>query len=174
MAPVPPLSLLTWLLSEPPDLDILTDSRSWMIVKDNAPRHGVAPLIASVARPYVDKAERVWCDQALMSSWTRHTRNVQQLDEILPVLDKAGIPVLLLKGPALACRYYRPAFLRKPSSDLDLAVRKDDLDRAVEALAQTGYEAEDGRRERMAISHHVRLIHTSRPTLELHFRLTHK
>ncbi len=168
------LGLLTRLLSDPPDLSIVADPTAWKIVRDNAARHGVAPLIAFLARAHVERAEREWCDRVLTSAWTRHTRNLRELDDVLSVLDGAGLSVLVLKGPPLACRYYQPPFLRKPSTDIDLAIGKDDLDRACEALAKLGYAPEENVRESKAISHHIGLEHPARPALELHFRLTHK
>jgi hypothetical protein len=174
MGSTPSLSLLTRLVSEPPDLTVITNPVSWAIVKDNAGRHGVAPLVAFIARPHLSPAERVWCDRVLASSWNRHDQNLEHLEYILSILDDAGIPALALKGPLLARRYYQPAFLRKASGDLDLAVKKEDLERACEALAHTGYLPEPGMRESKAIGHHVALEHPSRPTLELHFRLSHK
>ena len=132
------------------------------------------PLVAFVARPHLDSAEREWCDRVLMSSWKRHDQSLKHLDSILSLLDDAGIPALSLKGPLLARRYYQPAFLRKTSVDLDVAVKKEDLERACEALSGIGYVPEAGMRESIVINHHVTLEHPSRPTLELHFRLSHK
>ena len=168
------LNILTKLLADPPDLTVIADPDSWTVIKENARRHGVAPLAAFIARSHVDPTERAWCDQVLTSSWTRHSTNLQQLNEILGVFDDCGIPAVVLKGPVLACRHYQPPFLRKPSSDLDLALKQTDLDRACDALAKLGYTPEAGMRESKAISHHIELHHESRPTLELHFRLTHK
>lgn len=174
MGPMPSLSLLTRLVSESPDLSIVTDPDLWAVVKSNAGRHGVAPLIASIARPHVNTAERAWCDRVLVSSWNRHEQTLKHLEDVLFLLEDAGVPALALKGPLLARRYYQPAFLRKASTDLDLAVKKEDLDRACEALARAGYRPEERMRESKAIGHHVTLEHPSRPTLELHFRLSHK
>jgi hypothetical protein len=170
----PALSLLTRLLSEPADLGIVSDATSWKIVRENAGRHGVAPLIAFIARPHVNPAERSWCDRVLSSSWKRHSWNLQQLDDILAHLEQAGIQVLVLKGPVLASRYYQPPFLRKPSTDLDLAIKREDLDRACAALSKLGYTPEASTREKKTVSHHVELIHPSRAKVELHFRLSHK
>jgi hypothetical protein len=170
----PALSLLTGLLSEPPELGIVSDAAAWKIVRENAARHGVAPLIAFIARPHVNAVERSWCDRVLTSSWKRHSWNLQQLDDILAHLEQAGIQALALKGPVLASRYYQPPFLRKPSTDLDLAIKRDDLDRAYDTLSQLGYTAAAGARENRTVSHHVELIHPSRARVELHFRLSHK
>jgi Uncharacterised nucleotidyltransferase len=171
----PSLSLLTRLLSEPPDLGIVSDDASWKIVRENAARHGVAPLIAFIARPHVNATERSWCDRVLSSSWMRHFRSLQQLDDILAHLEDAGIQALVLKGPVLASRYYQPPFLRKPSSDLDLAIRREDLDRACDTLSKLGYTSEvSSTRENKTISHHMELVHPSRAKVELHFRLSHR
>lgn len=174
MEPSHALDILTKLLSDPPDLEVIAHPESWAVIKENARRHGVAPLAAYIARPHVDSAERAWCDEVLTSSWMRHSTNLRQLNEILGVLDAAGIPTVVLKGPVLACRHYQPPFLRKPSSDLDLALKQTDLDRACKALAALGYTPEAKLHESKAISHHIELHHESGPTLELHFRLTHK
>jgi Uncharacterised nucleotidyltransferase len=168
------LSLLTRFLSEPPDLTVIADAAAWKIVKTNAARHGVGPLVAHAARPHVTGPERAWCDRVLLSSWTRHEQSLRELDDILARLDDAGVPALVLKGPLLGLRYYQPPFLRKPSSDLDLAVKEEDLDRAFEALAPLGYAPEASMRESRAINHHVAMEHPSRSSIELHFRLTHK
>jgi hypothetical protein len=170
----PALRLLTRLLSDPPDLTVVADPVSWKTIQENAGRHGVAPLVAFIARPHLSPADRAWCDRILVSSWKRYDESLQQLEYVLSILDDAGIPALALKGPLLARRRYQPAFLRKPSIDLDLAVRNKDLDRACEALAPAGYVPEPGMRESKAIGHHIALEHPSRPTLELHFRLSHK
>jgi len=168
------LSLLTRLVSEPPDLTVITDPVSWAIVKDNAGRHGVAPLAAFIARPLLNPVEREWCDRVLVSSWKKHDQSLKHLDDVLSVLDDAGIPAIALKGPLLARRYYQPAFLRKTSVDLDLAVKNEDLERACETLSRIGYVPETRMRESKVIGHHVALEHPSRPTVELHFRLSHK
>jgi len=104
----------------------------------------------------------------------RHSRNLHELDDILAHLEHAGIEALALKGPVLASRYYQPPFLRKPSSDLDLAIKREDLERAFDTLSKLGYTSEVSAREKKTISHHLELIHPTRARVELHFRLSHK
>ena len=170
----PPVGLLARLLSEPPDLRVVSDPESWEAVLPLAVRHGAGPLVAFIARPHVDSARRAWCDRILAASWTRHSKSLQQLDDVLPILGDAEIPSLSLKGPLLAQRYYQPAFVRKPSGDLDLGVRKADLNRAIEALGRAGYAPEPRLREARATNHHLTLEHPSRLHIELHFNLSHK
>src|ERR1035438_9215503 len=115
------------LLNDPPDLSSLQDEPSWNRIKEHAGSYGVAALVAYAARSHVSPAERSWCDRILVENWVRHERMLSQLEYILGLLADEGIPVIALKGPLLAQRYYEPAFLRKPSMDLDLAVTEGDL-----------------------------------------------
>jgi hypothetical protein len=169
-----PTSLLTSLLDEPPDLSVLRDGVAWEAIKENAGRFGVAPLVASVARSHVAGEERAWCDRVLVESWARHDRMLAQLEFVLGVLMREGIPTIALKGPLLAQRYYAPALLRKPSMDLDLAVAGVDLERACEVLSGVGYVLDMPIADAIRQTHHLELSHASRPRLEIHFRLTHR
>lgn len=168
-----PHDLLTSLLLETPDLSVLRDAAAWQAIRENAGRFGVAPLVASVARSHVAAEERAWCDRVLVDSWTRHDRMLGQLEFVLGVLTREGIPTIALKGPLLAQRYYTPALLRKPSMDLDVAVAGGDIARACDALVAEGYALNTPVRDAFQQSHHLALSHVSRPRVELHFRLSH-
>jgi hypothetical protein len=167
-------SLLLKLLSEPPDLAVLSDPASWSLIRENAGPSGVAPLVAFIARLHVPPAERVWCDKVLTQSWARYEQGLHHLDYVLGVLEGEGIRTLALKGPLLARRCYDPPFLRKPSIDLDLAIGEDDLDRACAALTREGYALDEPVRRAKLLSHHVVLTHASMRRIELHFRLSHR
>jgi hypothetical protein len=169
-----PIDLLTPLLADPPDISVLQDEPSWNRIKEHASRYGVAALVAYAARSHVSAVERAWCDRVLVENWVRHERMLGQLEYVLGLLADEGIPAIALKGPLLAQRYYEPAFLRKPSMDLDLAVTERDLRAACNALIKAGYEQDLQIGEAVACSHHVQLSHPSRPHLELHFRLSHR
>ena len=101
-----------------------------------------------------------------------------ELVQVRPVLEAAcDAPPILVKGPAVADRFYHPARLR-PFRDLDLLVPPARLDAAVGALEQTlGYrrapEPWPGYGERQG--HHVALTRKvgARPVwVELHWRLS--
>jgi Uncharacterised nucleotidyltransferase len=62
----------------------------------------------------------------------------QQLHEVLGILERAEIPVILLKGAHLAEVVYGEIALR-PMRDLDLLVRKEDLLRTWQLLLDSGY-----------------------------------
>jgi hypothetical protein len=132
----------------------------------------VAPLIAYVARPHVTGEERAWCDKVLTQSWASYERSLHHLSWAVGVLEGEGIRALSLKGPLLAQRYYDPPFLRKPSIDLDLAVRDEDLERACAAFVREGYTPDAPLRWARRLSHHLVLRHSSVRTIELHFRLS--
>jgi hypothetical protein len=169
-----PIDLLTRLLTDAPDLSVLQDEPSWNRIKEHSGRYGVAALVAYVARAHVSPVERQWCDRILIDSWTRHERRLRDLEYLLSLFAAEGIRTIVLKGPLLARRYYTPPFLRKPSLDLDLAVVEDDLERACRVLAGVGYKQDMPVRDARVLAHHVELSHPSRPSVELHFRLSHR
>ncbi len=173
MPPATLIDLLVPLLAEPPDLSVLQHQVAWRTIKENAGRFGVAPLVASVARTHVSGEEWAWCYRVLVDSWTLHDRMLAQLEFVLGVLAREGIRTIALKGPLLAQRYYSPALLRKPSMDLDVAVAGQDIEKACEALLAEGYKLSSPVRDAFRQSHHVTLLHASRPCVELHFRLSH-
>jgi hypothetical protein len=167
------LELTLRLLSEPPDFSALADPAGWKLVKQQAVRLGVAPLIAYLTRPHLSGVEREWCDRVLTRSWMRHDSSLEELRTVLRVLYEAGVTAVPLKGPVVARRYYRPYFLRKPATDLDIAVRQNDLPAACGALHSIGYAAAVPDPEALACSHHVVMLHRARMPVELHFRLSH-
>ena len=167
------LSLVIRLLSETPDLGVLAEPEAWSLIKAHSSLLGVAPLVAYTARSHVTRPEREWCDAVLTRSWSRHAASLNHLQEVLGVLNEEGIQTLSLKGPLLAQRCYDPPFLRRPSGDLDIAVRQKDLKDACEALRRAGYLQDMRGVDALACSHHVVLTHPARPPVELHFRLSH-
>lgn len=78
--------------------------------------------------------------QAKLNNVVRNLRISQQLRELLAAFDKAGVPVMVLKGAYLAEHVYEnPA--QRVMSDIDLLVLPDTL-RAVQVLLQDlGYHA---------------------------------
>lgn len=74
-------------------------------------------------------------------------RNIQvfftlqkEQQEVLSVLDKAGIPVVVLKGSAAAVNYPHPE--ARCMGDIDLLVLPSDFERAYETLVSSGYLSE--------------------------------
>lgn len=167
------IDLLIPLISEEPDFSAVRDPELWRIIRNCAGRHGVAPLVAYAVRPHVSEGQKPWCDAILAQSWSAWRESLAGLEFVAGELGRRGIPLMALKGPVLACRHYDPAFLRMPSSDLDLGLRACDLGPACEALKDTGYSLESPLEASLRFSHHAVMLHPSRARLELHFRLSH-
>src|SRR5581483_1825410 len=132
------ISLLIPICREKPDLGSVQNPDLWKTVQGCAMRHGMAPMVASAVRPYVNAADRNWCDQILAQSWASFQRSLHGLEFAAATLARRRIQLLALKGPLLAARCYDPAFLRMPSGDLDIAVRDCNFDEACAALNEVG------------------------------------
>jgi hypothetical protein len=175
--PASPVALLGSLLrsspGETPDFSILADQSAWDAIEEHAPRYGVAPLVAYAVRSHISGSARAWCDEVLVQSWTRHQRMLGHLEFVHNLLSDARVPAVSLKGPLLAQRYYTPAFLRKPSMDLDFAVGKENLSHASDTLIKAGFTLLIPVDEALERSHHLEFTHPSRPKVEVHFRLSH-
>lgn len=79
------------------------------------------------------RIEARWAD-ANLRDLLRH----RELCRLVEAFDRHGGPLLLLKGAGLAYLVYAETALR-PSMDLDLWIRRDDLDAAEAALVDCGY-----------------------------------
>lgn len=94
-----------------------------------------------------------------------HLAMLRQIDDVLTV------PAVALKGPLLAARYYaRPS--ARGTTDIDLLVAEEDLDRAAAALATIDYRIVESPKEiawALRAHHHLYLVRPRSPDLELHF-----
>jgi hypothetical protein len=79
--------------------------------------------------------------RAYMQTGARNALVLRDLGRALDCLGRAGVPVLVLKGAALAEPVYRNPALR-PMADIDLLVAPPDAQRALSALAETGRRPE--------------------------------
>jgi hypothetical protein len=120
---------------------------------------------AALPDPVRKHAERYrTCEQLVQ------VRMLESLAEALQAFDEADIRVATLKGPVLAQRIY-PADVVRPSTDLDLLVRAQDVYRAAAVLERLRYRGVIGPSERYYREHHHHL-HFQRPEgplIELHF-----
>lgn len=76
------------------------------------------------------------CRGTYRRAWAENTLLFGEVSKVLERLNAAGIPTLLLKGAALALVYY-PEQAARPMSDIDVAVRIEDADRAMAVIAAT-------------------------------------
>lgn len=83
--------------------------------------------------PARDRLRAAW-----VASTRQHLLGVEQLRATLTALTSAGVPVIPLKGPALAELLYAEPGLRA-FTDLDILVCRDDVPTALTVLAALGY-----------------------------------
>lgn len=139
-----------------------------------AEAHSLSPLLYDVV-----KAQSLPCGEAelrvLRSLVLRHKRHAEARSEvlrnILHALAQPGVDVLVLKGAALAHTVYARPGLR-PMSDIDLLVRKRDLEQARKILLGLGFRSTTAPSDFMSQHHHIPAlvfpIHGTRVAVELH------
>src|SRR5205085_2065029 len=95
-----------------------------------------------------------------------HRAMLARIDD---ALHREGLTAVALKGPLLAARLYsRPS--ARGSTDVDLLVREDDLDRVAAVLRDIGWERSTARDEALLRRehHHLVLVHEHAVPVELH------
>lgn len=101
-----------------------------------AERHGLAGRL-QVLGPPLPAAQAARLAERVRQSAARALLLRQQARDAAQLLAAAGVPALVLKGPALAARWPQPA--QRESNDLDLLVRRADAGAAWEALLRGGW-----------------------------------
>ncbi|MCD6291042.1 MAG: nucleotidyltransferase family protein [Anaerolineae bacterium] len=151
----------------------------WDWVVEDPDLRSLLPLIHYAfpddALPLSDAA-RQRCAQAYYHTASRNTLIYQELSRVLDILGASPpIPVILIKGSALALTLYPNIGLR-PMSDVDMLVPEDRLDEAVERLQASGYtrpvpEMVPGLNR--LVGHHVGLTSSGKAPLyvEVHWTL---
>jgi hypothetical protein len=108
-------------------------------------RHGVDALLAAVLTEagLVDRmhpAARADLREALLARQRERIALESATLRALEALDRAGLPVMLLKGAALARTLYRNP-VERPMNDVDLLVHPAERERAIDALIGAGFAA---------------------------------
>lgn len=112
----------------------------WDAVARQARLHRLEPLLYAALRDedcLPDDVEAEW-REAYLTTALRNAVILHALDTVAAQLGEAGIPVIVLKGAALAQTVYGNVALR-PMHDLDLLVRPAHAARALQVLASLGY-----------------------------------
>lgn len=106
-----------------------------------ADRQGIAPLLAEWARKEAYPLPPEVGDRLHAAYWGNHFRNrtlLEYMRAVIVAAADAGIPLMPLKGAALASWYY-PAPALRPMSDLDFLVRPADTDAIARVLLARGF-----------------------------------
>ena len=118
---------------------------AWEDLRDLARAHDLLPLIdagVTAARWTVPAEIAAELRKATRLAEMRSDRAWDQLGPVLRACAGVDIPVILLKGPLLASRFYRTPGLR-PFGDLDLLVPEAHRDAMSDVLAGLGYRNTD-------------------------------
>ena len=118
-------------------------NHDWEKILEQAGQLGIAPIIYSALKQVTDSSQiPSESMEQFHASCARNTiRNMnlyRELKEILVAFAQEEIPVIVLKGAALAELVYQNIALR-PMADLDLLVKKEDLDAAEHLLLTRDY-----------------------------------
>lgn len=143
--------------------------------------HGIMPL-AAVVLAGGDKSADVPVQlleslkRARHMSVITHRTALNVLGRIDPLFRQAGVIYAVMKGPHLYETLYRNRFPR-PYGDIDMLVRRQDLDRALEILNDAGYETAGSGLNQFLMRHgHFHLVldpvaNPGFPKIELHWSL---
>lgn len=117
----------------------------WDGVIQQSVRRGVTPLLyhrfrTTSTSAYIPTRVMQRLREIYLYSVRENMRLYHELSKVLKILQNDGIPVIVLKGAALAELIYQDIALR-PMSDVDLLVKGKDWRRIDKVLSQLGYES---------------------------------
>jgi hypothetical protein len=122
----------TWL-EQVGDLDVGLDSGSERLL----------PVVyASLSRDHEDFPERKALSVRYRRSWYTHNLLLHGARSAIRALQDAGHDVMVVKGVSLAARYYEDRGARS-ISDVDVVVREDEADAALDVLLRAGWRSSD-------------------------------
>jgi hypothetical protein len=153
----------------------------WRLLAPMAKSEGVAPLLYWTLQhtdlPTVNVPPKIlsYLTSEFYKTVAQNVLLYQALDRILEVLRIAQVPVIVLKGAALAATLYPDPALR-PMTDLDLLVRQVDFDHAEACLRDLGYrqgypEMSPGFNQRVGFHIYMESTPDQASAVELHWGL---
>jgi hypothetical protein len=152
--------------------------RQWQVVADEAIALGVGgqlhhALDSLEPRPAAPPEIRERLRAHYYGVGARNAKLLSTLGEVLDALAARGIPCIVLKGAALLEGTYAD-FGARPMDDVDLLVHEEDLDRTANALADSGFVADEWFRPAewyRATLHHLVPMARDGVTVEVHHAL---
>ena len=149
------------------------DDVDWKAIGELAYFHNVEPLLywivsnTEIPTKIPEWLKQKW-EQAYFGNFLRNEAYFEQLKTLLSKCEKEGIPIIVLKGPALIGRIYKDPALRT-LSDLDILCSPIDLRRIATITSQLGYTMMDVGDD-PASAHHVAMVQAAgEAILEFHF-----
>jgi hypothetical protein len=125
-----------------------TEKIDWNSFLEKARQNGVSPIIFlrwnEIKNRFTDVPSRISEDlgKDYYLNAAINTLIFEELRTVLNAFKESGIPMIVLKGAALASTVYNNLALR-PMADIDLLVKKEDLLLADERLNALGYRPSD-------------------------------
>ncbi|MEZ5820493.1 MAG: nucleotidyltransferase family protein [Xanthobacteraceae bacterium] len=104
-------------------------------------------------------------------AWVMHQRFRRDIHEIGSTFASAGIEIMLLKGAALNINAYPDA--NRLMADVDIAVPRSQLSRAIETLQRAGWKANFRNLELLPMVTHACQFYRGDSQLDLHWELFH-
>jgi hypothetical protein len=140
----------------------------WKAVYEEAKLHDVHPLLFSAVNRLKGVQEP---NSTLMSEWQKSAllaganqiQHIYQVSKVLDILNKAGIPVIILKGLVLRNLYPEPEL--RTMGDADILVHEKDIESTKAILQKMGYHAGD------YSAKHIHFSHKNYPIVEVHWTL---
>jgi hypothetical protein len=143
----------------------------WDRLLDAAAAHGVlavlTPYLCDLGLPGAVR-EEIERRAVIQQLWNRQVRG--SLEHAACALAQRGVKPCVLKGPVLGERLY-PTAAARPSMDVDLLVQPGDIDFAVQALREAGYDGDSDADASYLLrhGHHLHFTRAAMPAVELHF-----
>lgn len=156
--------------------EISKSNAEWEALLQLSINHGVAPLFyqhLTNAGTQVPEGVLNSLRKAYHSNVFQNAQYYQQLSEVLKHLQRGGIEIIVLKGAYLAKTVYQSEALRV-FGDIDLLVKKADLDPTEKILLEMGYgpTKRPSIKAQCAMSHHLEpFIKKGAFPIEVHWTL---
>jgi hypothetical protein len=124
---------------------LVSGIKKWKYLADLANAHGVAALVYHNLEKlgiiqYVSQDVEDFLRNALMMSMSRNVYHLNEMNEVLKILNNAGIKTILLKGLALEITVYGNTGLRQ-MTDVDVLIRREDCLKARDLLIAKGFSS---------------------------------
>ena len=125
--------------------EILNDCLNWDYIVESSMRHAISPLLywnLSKIDNGKDAPEEVMAKlrKLYYGNAARNMLLYDELSKVLKAFKDAGVNVIVLKGAFLAETVYKNIGLR-PMGDVDLVIKKEDLQKVKKKLIQLRYHA---------------------------------
>jgi hypothetical protein len=129
-------------------IEVGRENIDWDIFLERAKKNGVSALVYfklsknELDLPYIPSDILEELKRDYYQNATKNTLIFEELGKVLRVFREAGLPVIVLKGAALAEKAYGNIALR-PMSDIDLLLKDEDLIYTDKQLKKLGYSPAD-------------------------------